>query len=73
MEPDEVLDEAGVADRVGPRDGERHLVRRVDTAGRDAGEFLELGPIAQPELETGCTETEGAERRDVGHGSSLCG
>ena len=73
MEPDEVLDETGIADRVGLRDGERHLVRRVDPAGRDAGEFLELGPIAQPELETGRAETEGAERRDVRHGSSLCG
>jgi DNA ligase D-like protein (predicted polymerase) len=43
----EVCDEPRFVARVGPRDGERHLVRRVDARLRDIGERLQLGPAAE--------------------------
>ena len=73
VECDEVLDEPRALARVGPRDRERHLVRRMDPGPSDASERLELGPVAEPQLEPRRSEPKAVQGSDVRHESSRCG
>jgi hypothetical protein len=73
VEGDEAVDEPRLGACVGPRDGEGHLVGRMDPGSGDAGEGLELLTVTEPQHEAWRPQAEGVERGDVRHGSSRCG
>src|SRR5581483_3401498 len=65
MECDEAVDEVRLADRIGPRMEERHLLRRVDALLREVRELDELVDRRQAELQPLRPQPQVEERRDV--------
>ncbi len=72
VESDEPVEEVGLADPVGPRDGEGHFLGRVDTSFRKTPEPDELVVRAEPQLEARRAHAETVEWLQV-HASCLPG